>query len=240
MTSVDYSDFLALTLPEAVRYGRVVVATSLTDGSTEAVAKRCGAECFKTCAWNKYNAPFNKGAALNEALAYAKPDGWLLIMDSDILMMPPPPDRVGLNELDKTCLYSARRRSCKTEAQWKRCKRKKSWYSLGLDPLPAVRKNKVWGKRPTSNPIGIEGYFQLWHYPTRPIGISENRTAAKYDVALGLEWADEKRLLLPWVDYAVLHLGHLGRNWKGRKTERWRVSPAESAALEEAARKHHG
>jgi len=243
-TSVNYSDYLQLILPEAVKYGRVIVATSPADRDTIMVTEANGAECFQTNAWTNNRAPFSKGAGINAALDYAKPDGWLLLLDSDIVLMPPPPDFWPLNRMDETCMYGVRRRSCYSEDVWRKCLRDKSWYDLPLDPLPPVKRRgkqmKVWGGRPTANPIGLQGYFQLWHYPTAPHRMKEHRTAAKYDVELALTWDDDKRVLLPWNDYSVIHLGHARRNWKGRTTHRWNVIPIPAGELEQAAERRYG
>jgi len=244
MTSVDYSDYLQLTLPEAVKYGRVVVATSPDDDRTIRIAESLGAECLQTYAWNNHRSPFSKGAGINAALEYAKPQGWLLLLDSDIVLLPPPPNFWPLSRLDTTCLYGVQRRQCPTEQLWRQCLNRKSWYDLPVDPLPLVRgrgrKKKVWGGRPTGNPIGLEGYFQLWHYPFDTRGLSECRTAAKYDVELGLRWPDDKRMLLPWAGYTVIHLGPARQNWKGRKTAQWSALPIPNGELEQAAEKYHG
>jgi len=244
MTSVNYSDYLQVALPEAVKYGRVVVATCPGDGRTVDVARACGAEYLKTREWSKLQFPFCKGAGINAAIAYAKPQGWLLLLDSDTVLMPPPLDFTPLNHLDDTCLYGVRRRVCPTERRWKACVARQTWYDLPLDPLPVVRQHgqvmKVWGSRPTANPIGLEGYFQLWYYPSRPCKVPERQSAAKYDVELGLRWGDDKRVLLPWRDYAVLHLGPTGQNWQGRKTARWTTVPLLAGKLELAADRYYG
>ena len=151
-TSVNYSDYLRLTLPEAVKYGRVIVATSPDDKDTIAVSAACGAECFQTNAWTDGKAPFRKGAGINAAIEYAKPEGWLLLLDSDIILTPPPPDFVTFDKLDTTCLYGVRRRSCPEEDVWRKCMQQNSWYALPVDPLPPLKrigkKMKVWGSRP--------------------------------------------------------------------------------------------
>ena len=75
-TCVNYDDFLSLTLPHMVKWGRVIVVTDKQGFDTAKVAAKHGAELFTTEAWYKGESRFNKGAAINEALAAIKPKGW--------------------------------------------------------------------------------------------------------------------------------------------------------------------
>lgn len=246
MTCVGFYDFLELTLPEAMKFGRVIVATSPKDQKTIEVVERCGAECFQTKAWYKNEAPFNKGAGLNATIAHVKPSGWLLLLDVDIILMPPPPQATPISELDRKCMYGVRRRNCIDEDTWRKHSEQRTWYELKIEALPPIIRKprhkhqlRLWGHRPTSNPIGVLGFFQLWHYPTHPHGLFEHRTAAKYDVDLALKWPDAARKLLPWNAYSVIHLGPSAANWRGRQTKLWDIPEIPEGALEKAAAEYY-
>jgi hypothetical protein len=237
---VDYADFLQVTLPEAMKYGNVTVATSPHDIQTIELCNALGANVVITGAWYKDDAPFNKGAGMNAALEALKPQGWLLSMDADIVLTPQPAGATPVALLDTDCMYGARRRECEQMSRWERCLRQRDYFHLRMSPLPPVYgkkgKGRVWGSRPTSNPVGIQGYFQLWHYASHPFKMHEHRTAAKYDVELGLKFPDHRRMLVPWPNYTVLHLGIRKTNWKGRKTEAWDTCGIPPGDLEKAAK----
>jgi len=244
-TCVGYSDFLELTLPHMMCHGRVIVATSPTDVDTCAVAMNHVGDtgCFITDAWHKDGAPFNKGAGINAAIEFAQPKTWLLLLDADIILPPLPVQAKPETQLNPLHFYSVRRRDCPTADCWRRCLRDGKWFQLPMMPLPPVKRRgkkfMVWGVRPTANPIGLQGYFQLWNYELMPRKMHEHRTATKYDVDLALNWPDDRRMLLPWQGYCVIHLGTPRVNWKGRQTERWNVDPVSRISLASSAHLHY-
>jgi hypothetical protein len=250
-TCVNYDDFLSLTLPHMIKWGRVIVVSNRHDFETGKVAAKHGAELFCTDAWYKDNSKFNKGAALNEAIAHANPQGWLLSVDADTLLLPQPLESNNISMFDKEIMYGSPRRMCYGVARWNQAIREQSWYEFPIDAFPPIKgKNKkkgkpgkLWGSRPTANPVGVQGYFQLWHWPTHPHKLLEYHNAAMYDVELALNWEDHKRVVMPWPDYSVLHLGLRKVNWKGRESVRWDGDPIDlipEGDLEQAAMKFHG
>lgn len=246
-TCVRYWDFLGLTLDSMLAMGdRVIVATSLQDRETIDLVEKSDAELFVTSAWTKDKAVFNKGAALQEAIAYAAPE-WLLLTDADTFLMPPPPNHQPVDTLPKGYLYGAQRRMCNVEADWQRVAQDHTWRMLPLQAFPPVRggskgkPGRVWGHRPTANPIALQGYFQLWHYPTNPFELKSSRTAAKYDVSLALNWPDDKRVVIPWPMYTVVHLGPSKVNWQGRNSPRWvNAAPVARDEMPNIAKAYYG
>jgi len=237
---VDYADFLAVTLPEAMKHGRVTVATAPKDLATIELCKHHGVACVVTDAWYQDGDPFNKGAGINAALEARKPEGWLLSMDADIVLPPAPRNGTPIAQLDKQCMYGARRLECERMDRWEECLREGNYFDLPLSPLPRIGKNgRVWGSRPTRNPIAVQGYFQLWHYGERPYKLYEWRDARKCDVSLALKFKDRERKLIPWPKYQVIHLGIRKKNWRGRLTETWSTCTIPSGDLERAAEKHY-
>lgn len=87
--------------------------------------------------------------------------------------------------------------------------------------VPPVKNGAVWGKRRTSNPAAICGYFQLWNY-VRCRGkkyFPYSPSAACYDVDFALSFPEHLRMFLE--DVEVLHLGPQRVNWDGRVSEAW-------------------
>lgn len=244
IVSVEYGDFLQVTLPTVKQLGNVIVATSPHDMLTTMVCDHNNVVCHQTDVWYKDDAPFNKAAGINEVLQIQKPYiEWLLLLDADIVL-PPLPSHYSLNDdLDPSRFYGVRRRNCQTAEEWARACDNQSWFDLPLEPLPAIKMTgrgpRLWGHRPTSNPIAVKGFFQLWNYRRHPVVIPEHKTAAKYDVELALMWPQDRRVLVPWPGYTPIHIGDPRVNWSGRKSDRWDVDMLDLQGFQEAAERHY-
>jgi len=84
LTSVDFSDFLQLTLPHnKLAFDEIYVITCPEDGNTQQICQGLGVGCFVTDAFGD---DFNKGAAINEALFHLRQENhqWIMITDADI------------------------------------------------------------------------------------------------------------------------------------------------------------
>lgn len=243
--SVDYSDFLRLTLPAMQQFGHVVVATAYHDLATQAIAKENDAELVITDAWFRHNAAFAKAVGMNVALEQIRGKlDWLMLVDSDILLMPPPEGAPAIDDFNKDHFFGARRLSCLTEELWDACYANGDWYTrLEEIPQPEIRKMRngglLWGKYSTTNPYGVQGYVQLWNYRRHPRKLFEFPNAGTYDVRLALSFADEKRYLMPWDKYFVVHLGLPKTNWFGRVSRVWRVMPPDLEQLRRAAKAYY-
>jgi lantibiotic biosynthesis protein len=224
---VHYDDFLALTLPRNVRVlDSITVLTSWDDSSTAAIADGLGLKVLRTDAWSAGS--FNKGRALNawlDALTPVAEETWLLVLDADIVL--PESMRTCLGALDATKLYGAPRRMCDSERAWQDfAAGRRDIRSFPLD-MPPVWQGRIWNL-PTVNPAAIYGCFQLWN-PARSRGgtrFVEAPTAAGYDVAFALSYADADRSFVPGLE--ILHLGECRVNWNGRCSSRWRVPSAQA------------
>lgn len=204
------------------------MVTAPRDTAARALAEQHGARLFLTDAWWKNGSAFNKAAGLNAALLNEANLTWVLLLDSDILLLPPPPGATPIAQLDCDCLYGAIRVACLTPAVWTHTVCTGRWGALPEIPLLAVRAGKYGAsvcRRRTSNSIAMQGYFQLWNYRAHPHVLREYATAADYDMQLALRFPDKARRLLPWPGYAVIHVGEARRNWSGRVTDTWDVSP---------------
>ena len=231
VTSVGYGDFLQLTLPSMLKaIDRVVVATDENDLITSTLCHKHGVPLVMTDAWQRGGAPFNKAAGIWAAIEFARRTGeldWLMLLDADIYI--PSRARAVLVEewLDRDVMYSAPRRMARRPEDWARMIERGNVEAVALEERPRVVSRRgrpmLWGKYPTTNSVGIQGYMQLWHWPTYPQeSLPESSTAAMYDIALALLWSDDRRV---WLPTSVVHLGENKKNWSGRVTASWADVP---------------
>lgn len=202
IVSVNYGDFLKWTLPyNRERFERVVVVTSTTDETTAEVAASNDAEVIRTDIWTANGARFAKYAGLDLGLDLLGRDGWLCVMDADIML----PKTATWDHLRCGLLYSPFRRMCRAcppppESEWHRFPR---------DPV--------------APPWHYLGYMQVFHasdpHLQPPWFGTGHRTAARGDMILMERWPRELRARTGW---SVLHLGEERRNWTGRVTGPYR------------------
>jgi len=158
---VEYEDLLAITLPRALRhFQRVLVVTSHADAATGGVvAANPPAEIFRTSAFTRGGAAFNKGAAIEEGLDQLGRRGWICLLDADIVL----PEQIDWRLLRVGFLH----------VPWRRILEDPRGYSPELDwsglSTPATRPSAAPpGTRPTgSTPAG----------PTASLPPSGRRTA---------------------------------------------------------------
>lgn len=195
---VGYDDFLQLTIKRTLQYvDKFVIVTTPEDTRTqELVAKHDKAECFITDAFYRQGASFNKGWALEEGFDALGRDGWLLILDADILLpetLPSWAPQIGK-------MYTPPRRIMTAVD--------------GLRETPYVDINEL----PIRREHGNFGYFQLFHatdpaltflpwYETTWVH------AAGADSVFEKRWVKANRLPAP---FEVIHLGETDQNWYGR------------------------
>ena len=220
---VNYSDFLAHTLPDNLQHlDGVVVVTTPEDKETQRLCTKYSVDFIETRVFYEDGAPFNKARGINLGLAHLKHSGWLLHMDADTLL--PHRFRTMLDnaKLEQSNIYGADRLNVRCYEDWAEHKHKivpqhqsrylvnpPKEFSLGCRLL-----HMEYGYCPI-------GYFQLWHsslnrkYPINS-GSSEHS-----DVLFAVQWPRRNRILLP--ELFVFHLesepGPMGQNWKGRKSK---------------------
>ncbi len=194
---VDYDDMLALTLRRNMRHlQRCVVVTSHEDDRTAQVVRGvAGVELFRTDAFTRDGASFNRGLAIEEGLTILDHSGWTLSLDADIVL----PKRFEPWVLDPDVIYGTVRRQLPEGVM----DLDGDWTCWELVPGP-------W----------CIGYFQLFHmrakglrerpwYPTTSghAGKSDGEFAAKF----------KAQELLPC---SVLHIGRPMQDWCGRVSQR--------------------
>lgn len=202
IVSVDYADLLQLTLPyNRHHFDRVIVVTSPNDFDTQRVAVSHHATPFATDAFYRDGAAFNKYRALEEGLDFAGRDGWICLLDADILIPRGANSRlVGNRPIEVGTLYSPLR------------------YMMPSIPTLPPSESK-WSQYPL-HPQTVEwaGYFQLFHgsdpaLPTPPWHSIDLTSAGTGDSLFQSLWKRENKVRL---DFNVLHLGPAGVNWMGR------------------------
>jgi hypothetical protein len=227
--SVNYADFLAVTLPAwlaILPHDSVTVVTSDDDVETQAVAERHDVQCVITDAWTRDGATLNKAAALDEAFGLAgdliapPSDGELcLALDADGFPCGTWPLETAIAP---NTIYGCGRYHCETpEALQAHRTGRTRRTDLALIP-PKVRGSQYGAIPHTAANLKDTatkclGYFQLWrHAPQYRFGVS--KTAGGYD----LRFRDQFPRRAYVSDVYILHLGPQDRsNWKGRVLPRW-------------------
>lgn len=200
LVSVDYADLLEVTLPyNRHHFDEMVVVTTLADTTSQTVAIQNEAVLFCTDSFYDDGATFNKWKALEEGLDFFGREGWICLMDADVLwpkVLPPIDWRVGK-------LYTPLRRMFtdlskpipREEYLWPaykhhRVKAEWSGYSQIFHCDDAVLDDPPWHEIDWKHAGGADSFFQQ-------------------------KWNPEDKIRPP---FDVLHLGLAGENWCGRST----------------------
>lgn len=210
LVSVDYADLLAITLPyNKHHFESVMVVTSPADIETVAVATICGAQVFVTGSFYERGAIFNKWLALEQGLDHIGREGWICIMDADVLW---PKEILGksvnpennANWMSVGNLYSPLRRM------------------MSSLPYPfALPSEDTWSNYPIHRNVNEwAGYTQIFHADDPHLGPApwhetSWRHAGGADSMFQRKWPAECKVR---PTFEVLHLGPAGTNWCGRAT----------------------
>jgi antitoxin component YwqK of YwqJK toxin-antitoxin module/capsular polysaccharide biosynthesis protein len=227
----DFEDYLEETLP----YNRPHFDsfTVVTHRSSARLRELCSAHHTRIVETDRFfedDAPFNKGKATNEGLRHVELSGWVLHLDSDIVL--PRGFRLELDnlQLDPETLFGCGRLLCPSYAAWKRYERS-GLYCCGWEEEPPFRYwptiRQFWGGEERKTPEGCLlplGFFQLFskdasclqNGPCYPEGHSD---AGSSDLEFALKW--KKREFFEHLK--VVHLpsagGAIDANWEGRRTD---------------------
>lgn len=197
IVSVDYADILAMTLPyNRDFFSEVLIVTTAEDTATMEIAKANDAKVYCTDAFYRRNAYFNKFLALEEGLDILGRDGWLLILDADIVI----PQQRPMFIPQQGKIYTPHRR-------------------IKLEIACGIPEQRRWSqyKRTKANEE-FAGYFQLFHASDRALGPVPWHSvqwtwAGGADTAFHNQWMPMNKVRPP---FEVLHLGAPFRNWCGR------------------------
>lgn len=210
------ADVLNISLPYNKQHCQsTLVVTHPRDKDTIEVARSHGADVLTTNAFYERGAVFNKFAALELGLDHMGRNGWIAIMDADILM---PKDMRAWSKR-RGCLYTPRRRMYPT-------------IPMSADEVPERRK---W--RQYKLPMGNEefaGYCQIFHAEDAVLGPPPWHSvhwtwAGGADSFFHQKWRDQQKVRPP---FEVLHLGPAFTNWAGR------VSPFADGSTPDGAQKN--
>lgn len=212
IVSVGYDDLLDISLGYNFHhFGEVNVITSPSDVKTLEVVERHGCNCYTTDAFYEEGADFNKWRALEEGLSWFGRNGWICLMDADILW----PEVIPPLDLHIGYLYTPLARICRDVS---RIPGEPSWGRYPLRP----------------NQVEWAGYTQIFHatdphLPHPPWHEIDWKHAGGADSFFQRRWERETKLRPP---FEVLHLGPHGVNWCGR------VSPRVDGTMPPDAYKH--
>lgn len=210
-------------MPENLRQvDRLVVVTHPDDWKTKLLCEKHGVDVYPTTVFHESGDKFNKGRALNLGLSHLRHDGWLLILDADIVLPHNFRSMLRQSSLNEKRIYGADRLNTHSyenwikhkndsipQHQWRYLVRPNPHFSLGSRLL-----HQEYGYCPI-------GYFQLWHSSMKRKYSVISGSAEHDDVLFAVQWARDERILLP--EFFVYHLeseqAPMGANWKGRKTK---------------------
>jgi hypothetical protein len=211
LVAVDYADLLALTLPYNRRhFDRVMVVTDRDRAHRDAdIAQANHCEVYRTDSFYDGCAAFNKWVALEQGLDALGREGWLCLMDADVLWpqsLPKLEQGWGTCDVVPGCLYSPRRR-------------------MMLDPQVcvngAIPPEGTWGQFPLHpHQNAFAGYSQIFHasdphLPAPPWHQVDWIHAGGADSYFHRLWPMSCKVRPP---FEVLHLGPANQNWFGRST----------------------
>jgi len=218
---VNYSDFLAHTIPENINHvDRLVVVTTHADKATQELCRKYSVDCVMTEDFFKDGDKFNKGRAINYALSHLRWDDKVIHLDADIVLPMRFRQMLHYHDLKDDTVYGMDRLNVKNYENWTAHKNKtkpQHQYRFMVTP----QEQFPIGSRLLHSELGWLpcGYFQLWsaktgrRYPVNA-GSSEHS-----DVVFAAQWS--KRVLMP--EMFCYHLeseeAPMGINWQGRKTK---------------------
>lgn len=224
---VDYSDFLAYTIPlNKQHFDHWVIITSKEDRETQKLCRHHNIECLVTDRFTENGNAFNKAKGINEGLLYLTKTDWVVHIDADIVLPPMFRQMVEKIPLDKKAIYGADRLMCPTFEEWTKHVHKPrpmydNWIYIHMDAFPIAARVADYN----GDGYAPIGYFQMWHSPTNnaPLYPEEHGAADRTDMAFAKRWSRENRRLLP--EIITVHLDSenatvesTGKNWQGRKT----------------------
>lgn len=221
---VNYSDFLAHTLPHNINFfDRYVVITSPEDKATQDLCNKWDVDYETTTVFQHGGDTFNKARGINLGLSHLRQDGWLLHLDADVLLPHRFKSMLAKAELDESCIYGADRLNVKGYAAYQKlladqAQRPQHEWRYLVNPQPWL----TVGSRLVHPHYAYApcGYFQLWHGSARHTYPVNQGTAEHTDILFSVKWPRQKRILIP--EFFVYHLesddAGFGTNWQGRKS----------------------
>lgn len=199
IVSVNYNDFLPITLKSIPKEFTVTVVTSKDDKECQLICNKIGVNCVVSDRLYENGAVFNKGKAINDGIKSIQNPEWILLLDADIYLKDD-----FLNVVSSTNLPSQDLIICKR---------------LIIDDYDTFLKWKNGENVGTMERAKGYGFFHLFNIKSakkKPI-FPENYNDASFSDLEFRDMFNSKKEL----DTYVVHLGPTHQNWTGRKTEKF-------------------
>lgn len=235
MVSVNYSDYLCWTLSRNRNiFDKLVIVTADWDWHTQNLAREYCVDCVTTNIFK--DGKFPKSQAINLGLDRLDRDGFIVQLDSDIILPIRTREMLEIAQPNHDSMYSIMRMNCPSYEEWI-----KWWYKphfihekeifVHYDSFPVgalvskTYKDLGFDFEPGFVPIG---FFQMWsekngkrlYYP------DTSKDASMDDMLFALSNYPKRanRQLIPEV--VCIHLAtpdglEKGKNWKGRTSARF-------------------
>lgn len=203
IVSVDYNDFLILTLENNIKYlENITVVTSTSDTLCKEICDKFGVKCVITDRMYEDGAKFNKGKAINEGIKSIQNPEWILLLDADIILPNNWNEIIKSNIFKKDAIHICSRNIIENYDDYQR------W--INGEQVGRIESSKGFG------------YFQLFNvnsnviFGGNPIFPETSDDAAWSDLSFRNKF--NNRVDIP---ISVVHLGKAYSNWKGRETDRF-------------------
>lgn len=200
---VNYDDILDVTIDRMVsNVDQLVVVTSTSDKKTKLLCKnKEKVKLLQTDSFYSKGAKFRKGLAIEEGFDFIGRNGWILVIDADILL----PEKMPLPAVEVGKIYSPYRRVLPR-----------------LEDAKDYMDVSSWGRLDKFNDQEFAGYFQLFNgsdpvLRKKPWYGIDWMHAGGCDSVFERKWMQTNKVR---PNFDVLHIGPIGVNWHGRITGR--------------------
>jgi len=200
ITSVDYNDFLILSLENNTKYfDNITVVTSNDDITCQDICKSYGVKCITTDAFYEDGFKFNKGKAINVGIESLTNPEFILILDADIIVT----NKIELTNLESDTLYTSDRWICYNHFQYEKWKKGET----SVNNLPKYERDNGYG------------FFQLFNF-NNSLDVkwypSDVENSSHPDLKFSSYFPKKQT-----IDVDIIHLGDVKKNWNGRKSEKF-------------------
>ncbi len=193
IVSVDYNDYLLLTLVENKKiFENITVVTSEDDKLCQEICEKLDVNCVISHRLYEEGAIFNKGKAINDGIKSIEEPDLILLLDADIIVT----DEINTYLLSDDCLYTSSRKIYKD-------------YKSFIDKVNFIDEvDKGFG------------FFQLFCFNNlinKKMPFPENSNSAEgSDLTFRDKFSSRSS-----IGKEVIHLGDTRKNWKGRTTKKF-------------------
>ncbi len=233
ITCVNYSDFLAHTLPlNKGFFEKMVVVSNTTDKATHRLCAHLNVRCIQTDHFYENDQAFNKANGINAGLRQLDLSDWAVHLDADIVLPPRFREIVDRIDLDPECIYGLDRMMCGSFEEWQDHVANPEIQHTSQIFVTANR----WRLGTRVAKLGEDGYvpigfFQMWNPGKTGNKIYPNKCgdAGRTDMLFALQWPRRRRLFIP--EIVAIHLssepGVLSANWRGRVSGHFGCRPCD-------------